>query len=128
MNSRHLSRQQAIQLLYNVEFTQITLDEAVKSIENLTDDAKLFAKEVLNNLPEIDEIISASLVNYTLNRLNAVDRAILRLATYELKNNGPKAVVINDALELTKEFSDTGDKKAVRFNNRLLDTIASKLN
>ena len=81
MNSRHLSRQQAIQLLYNVEFTQITLDEAVKSIENLTDDAKLFAKEVLNNLPEIDEIISASLVNYTLNRLNAVDRAILRLAT-----------------------------------------------
>ncbi len=128
MNSRHLSRQQAIQLLYNVEFTQITLDEAVKSIENLTDDAKLFAKEVLNNLPEIDEIISASLVNYTLNRLNAVDRAILRLATYELKNNGPKAVVINEALELTKEFSDTGDKKAVRFNNRLLDTIASKLN
>lgn len=128
MNSRHLSRQQAIQLLYNVEFTQITLDEAVKSIENLTDDAKLFAKEVLNNLPEIDEIISASLVNYTLNRLNTVDRAILRLATYELKNNGPKAVVINEALELTKEFSDTGDKKAVRFNNRLLDTIASKLN
>lgn len=127
MNSRHTSRQQAIQLLYNVEFTQIGIEEAFNSVDNLTDDAKDFTNGVLTNLPQIDQIISDSLVNYTLSRLNAVDRAILRLATYELINKEPKAVVINEALELTHEFSDTGDRKAVKFNNRVLDTIANKL-
>ena len=127
MNSRHTSRQHAIQLLYNVEFTQIGIEEAFSSVDNLTDDAKDFTNGVLTNLPQIDQIISDSLVNYTLSRLNAVDRAILRLATYELINKEPKAVVINEALELTHEFSDTGDRKAVKFNNRVLDTIAKKL-
>lgn len=127
MVSRHKSREMAIQLLYNVDFMQITLDEAKASIENVSDDALSFAAHVLYDKVNIDKIIGESLENYHINRLNSVDLQIIRLAVYEMKSGEAKAVVINEALELTKEYTDTGDKKAVRFNNKLLDKIANKI-
>lgn len=127
MVSRHKSREMAIQLLYNVGFMQITLDEAKTSIENVSDDALSFAAHVLYDKVNIDKIIEESLENYHINRLNSVDLQIIRLAVYEMKSGEAKAVVINEALELTKEYTDTGDKKAVRFNNKLLDKIANKI-
>lgn len=127
MVSRHKSREMAIQLLYNVDFMQITLDEAKASIENVSDDALSFAAHVLYDKVNIDKIIEESLENYHINRLNSVDLQIFRLAVYEMKSGEAKAVVINEALELTKEYTDTGDKKAVRFNNKLLDKIANKI-
>ena len=126
MVSRHKSREMAIQLLYNVDFMQITLDEAKASIENVSDDALSFAAHVLYDKVNIDKIIEESLENYHINRLNSVDLQIIRLAVYEMKSGEAKAVVINEALELTKEYTDTGDKKAVRFN-KLLDKIANKI-
>lgn len=127
MVSRHKSREMAIQLLYNVDFMQITLDEAKASIENVSDDALSFAAHVLYDKVNIDKIIEESLENYHINRLNSVDLQIIRLAVYEMKSGEAKSVVINEALELTKEYTDTGDKKAVRFNNKLLDKIANKI-
>ena len=127
MVSRHKSREMAIQLLYNVDFMQITLDEAKASIENVSDDALSFAAHVLYDKVNIDKIIEESLENYHINRLNSVDLQIIRLAVYEMKSGEAKAVVINEALELNKEYTDTGDKKAVRFNNKLLDKIANKI-
>ncbi len=127
MVSRHKSREMAIQLLYNVDFMQITLDEAKASIENVSDDALSFAAHVLYDKVNIDKIIEESLENYHINRLNSVDLQIIRLAVYEMKSGEAKTVVINEALELTKEYTDTGDKKAVRFNNKLLDKIANKI-
>lgn len=127
MVSRHKSREMAIQLLYNVDFMQITLDEAKASIENVSDDALSFAAHVLYDKVNIDKIIEESLENYHINRLNSVDLQIIRLAVYEMKSGEAKAVVINEALELTKEYTDIGDKKAVRFNNKLLDKIANKI-
>lgn len=127
MVSRHKSREMAIQLLYNVDFMQITLDEAKASIENVSDDALSFAAHVLYDKVNIDKIIEESLENYHINRLNSVDLQIIRLAVYEMKSGEAKAVVINEALELTKEYTDAGDKKAVRFNNKLLDKIANKI-
>ena len=127
MVSRHKSREMAIQLLYNVDFMLISLDEAKASIENVSDDALSFAAHVLYDKVNIDKIIEESLENYHINRLNSVDLQIIRLAVYEMKSGEAKAVVINEALELTKEYTDTGDKKAVRFNNKLLDKIANKI-
>jgi N utilization substance protein B len=83
---------------------------------------------VENNLEKIDEIIEKSLVNYSLSRLNKVDKAIIRLATAEmLDGKTPKKVIINEALEITKEYSDQGDHKATSFNNRLLENISKNL-
>lgn len=127
MTSRHKSREMAIQLLYNVDFMKVSLEEAKDSVENVSDDAMLFASKVLHDKENIDMLISNSLENYHINRLNTVDLQIIRLAVCEMKSNEVKSIVINEALELTKEYTDAGDKKAVRFNNRLLDKIASKI-
>ena len=96
--------------------------------ENLT-----YIKERINDIiqkhEEIDKIISSTLQNYSLERLNYVDRAIIRLAVDELLQGAlAKDIIINEALELTKEYSNLDDDKQVKFNNRLLDNISQGIN
>jgi len=76
----------------------------------------------------LDHFIEANISGWSLNRLNKVDKAILRLAAYELKFEKSTApeVVINEALELTKEFSNA-DGKATAFNNKVLDQMKASL-
>jgi N utilization substance protein B len=128
--TRHQSRQFAIQILYTYEQNQISLQNAIDQVfanYELSNDAVEFVNYAILNQGKIDELISSNLTNYRLDRLNSVDRAILRLATSELLNGTPANVVINEALDLTREFSDTGDNKAVHFNNALLDNINKSL-
>ena len=98
---------------------------------NPSDDYSDFATELVNyvftNLEKIDEVISDSLVNYRIGRLSFVDRAIIRCATAEMMMETPKAIVINEALEIVKVYSDQGDGKAVKFINRVLDNISKNL-
>lgn len=83
---------------------------------------------VIEKIPEIDKIISDNLVGYTLKRLSYVDRAIIRLATYEMKYEGlNKRIAINEAINITKEYSDLEDGKQHKFNNSVLDKIARSL-
>ena len=85
-------------------------------------------KEINNNQINIDLIINRNLENYTLSRINYVDKAIIRLATYELQlKQVAHNIVINEALELTKEYSNLDDGLQVKFNNRLLDKIYQDL-
>lgn len=72
----------------------------------------------------IDAIIEDVLVGYTLKRLSTVDRAILRLAVFELRaTQTPSEIILDEALHLTHIYTDLGDKKAVAFNNKVLDSI-----
>ena len=83
---------------------------------------------VVKHLPEIDEIIVNNLTNWKLNRLSFVDRAILRFATFELwLTDTPEEIVINEALNITRKYSDEGDNKMVGFNNKVLDNIAKSV-
>ncbi len=84
---------------------------------------------VLTHKEQLDQIINDNLRGWSLSRLNKVDKAILRLATYEMKycQDTAKKIVIDEALELTKEFSDTGDGKARSFNNKVLDQISKHI-
>ncbi len=84
---------------------------------------------VLKHRMRIDELITAHLQRWSLKRLSYVDRAILRLATYEMyETETPGEIVINEALNLTRTFTDEGDDKAVAFNNSVLDKIKKTLN
>ena len=66
-----------------------------------------------------DKIISRYLENWSLNRLGQTDRAILRLSAYEmLYYDTPKVVVINEAIELAKSYSDDSVRKMI---NAVLD-------
>ena len=129
--TRREARVLCMQILYNADFSEISIDESLKNVVEgeLSPMVEEFLNLVKNNLERIDSIIEASLVNYTLSRLNKVDKAIIRLATAEmLDGKTPKKIIINEALEITKEYSDQGDHKATSFNNRLLDNISKNLN
>lgn len=124
--TRREARIATMQILYSADLNNISIEEAKKDIGQhvLTEDVLNFLNMVESNKNKIDDIISKSLENYSLNRLNIVDRAIIRLATAEfLDGKTDKKIIINEALEITKQFSDQGDHKATGFNNRLLENI-----
>lgn len=122
------ARIKAMQILYICDFQGIRVEEALLMEEEEDQLAKDLALYCYKNLEKIDEIISSTLERYTLDRLNMVDRAIVRLAVSEmLEGSQPREVIINEALEITKLYSDLGDHKSVSFNNRLLDNINKKL-
>jgi len=141
LSKRTIIRIQAMKILFISDIDEISVDEALNNARSgiLDNDDINENKEVLedaigllefinDNLEKIDSIISDTLVNYTIERLNTVDKAIVRLATAEmLMNKIDKKIIINEALEITKLYSDTGDHKAVSFNNRLLDNISKKI-
>ncbi len=91
-----------------------------------------FVSEALKTIDSeqaiIDATIEDALVGYTLKRLSTVDRAIIRLAVFELRHTQtPSEIVLDEALHLTHIYTDMGDKKAVAFNNKLLDSILKGL-
>lgn len=126
---RREARVMAMQILYASDFNNVSIEDAIKFYDETPIDALTleFVNNVSSNLEKIDSIISESLINYTIERLNLVDKAIIRLAVSELLNKTDKRVVINEALEITKEYSDQGDHKAVSFNNKLLDRICNSI-
>ena len=124
----HDARVLAMQILYTADLNSNTIDEVLLSYNDVDPKALEFVNLVTTNLEKIDFVISVCLKNYTINRLNLVDKAIVRLATAELiEGKTDKRIVINEAIELTKEFSDLGDHKAASFNNRLLDNISVRV-
>ena len=120
--SRRESRVIAMQMIYSFELANKNFIEEASKLKEC--DAKYFVTLVAQNLEKVDILIQQSLTNYTINRLNLVDLSILRLAAAELLfTDTPYNIVINEALEITKQFSDQGDSKATKFNNKVLDTM-----
>ncbi len=110
-----------IELLYQYDFHESLLFYQEEPTDS---NVKLLFLSIIENINKIDALIGKYLVNYTLDRLNKVDKAIIRLAVFELLDKKlPAEVVINEAIELTKEYSDLDDEKQHKFTNRLLDNI-----
>jgi len=84
--------------------------------------------EIIDHLKDIDDTIEKHLFEYSLSRLAFVDRAIIRLAVYELKYTDlAKQIIINEAIEITKIYSNLDDQKQHKFTNRVLDNIAKSI-
>lgn len=91
-------------------------------------EASVMYHDVLSIVKTIDEIIEKHLFEYSLYRLAFLDRAIIRLAVYEmLKTDLAKEIIINEAVELTKIYSNLDDEKQHKFTNRVLDNIAKTI-
>ena len=129
MGSRRLSRESTMQILYAVDVCKVSKEEAEKAFWSTNDydrDVVSFANELvdgtISNLNEIDEYLKKIAENWDLDRMASIDRAILRLASYELlyTPETPPNVVINEAIELAKDFS-TGNSG--KFVNGILDKI-----
>jgi N utilization substance protein B len=146
-NEKHLNRKLILMILSTYHFRHKEYDfegKEISSIEKILEgfqdsqDVKEFKtngliehqgviKELVNNISLIDEIISSHLFNYTIDRLNIIDRCILEIATYELKfTELDPRIIINEAIELTKIYSEVDDKQH-SFNNSVLDKIRKSL-
>ena len=76
---------------------------------------------ILKNKKEIDGLANKYLKDWTMNRLNKVDQAILELGIYELMyTDTPSVVSINEAIELSKKYSD---EKVTKMINGVLDKV-----
>lgn len=112
--------------LYQYDLYQSEQMPFIPSFE--LEDASTTYHDLMQHLKDIDDIITKHLFDYSLHRLNFVDRAIIRLATYELlKTTIDKKIIINEAVELTKIYSNLDDEKQHKFTNRLLDNIAKTI-
>ncbi|MCF7931919.1 MAG: transcription antitermination factor NusB [Acholeplasmataceae bacterium] len=112
--------------LYAYDIHQGTGFDSLMDFEN--EETKTIFETIISHLDEIDSIIEANLFDYRLQRLSYVDRAIIRLAVYELAHTEtPPQIIINEAIELTKIYASLDDMKQHKFNNRLLDNIARHL-
>ena len=125
--TRTEAREKIMVILYQIDFykkenIEYNLEDVFH--ENLEMDNK-YVKDIVNgvleNQDKIDETINKYLDNWDLDRLGKTDRAILRLSTYEMiYYDTPKVVVINEAVELAKKYSDD---KVVKLINGVLDKI-----
>lgn len=131
---RTLSRIIAMQIIYNYNINKVLDFEGIESIimEEKPDFDEDYARQlvsgVIDNQQKIDFLISMNLKNYTLDRLSIVDRSLLEVGTYELLfTDTPSNVVINEIVDISKEYSETDDYKTSKFNNAVLDAINKSL-
>ncbi len=95
-----------------------TLDESEGRAEGVRGKLKTFAEErvagVLGSLSEVDAILTPLLDNWDLYRLGTVERAVLRMGVWEMKNTDvPKPVVVNEAVDLVNWFSSPRSRAIV---------------
>lgn len=136
--SRHRAREAALQILYQWEVGKLDLadvlasfwvegpPEAVALSEELRAFAATLARGAVAHVQELDPVIAEAAQHWRIERMNVLDRLILRLAVFEFlyQPETPAKVVINEALELARTFS--GDE-SVRFINGILDGVRKAL-
>ena len=134
--NRTMTRENAMRVLYQIflykknkiEYTvENTINEYMDNMP--LEDRKTinieFLKElvegVLTNIDDIDKEISKYLENWTIDRLGLTDQAIIRISVYELLyTDTPNLVCINEAIELSKKYSD---EKVSKMINGVLDKV-----
>jgi N utilization substance protein B len=117
VRGRHQARKRAVDLLFEAEARGISPVEVVDMrtalAETKSDVAPLHpytatvARGVSEHIAHIDDLITTHLQGWTLDRLPAVDRAVLRVAVWELlhADDVPEPVAVDEAVELAKELS-----------------------
>ncbi len=139
-SNRHLGRIVALQTLYELDF-RIEVDEKNVDIEDVIHrnisryseivDDKEFIEALINGVlkdgTKLDEFIQPLAPEWPLEQIARIDRTILRMGVWEMKNTAdevPIKVIINEAVELAKGF---GADNASKFVNGVLGTAAKKL-
>ncbi|WP_342511429.1 transcription antitermination factor NusB [Sporosarcina sp. FSL K6-1522] len=124
---RREAREKAVQTLFQLDNTELTVDEAIAYITEGTVNAfyENLVRGTVENSQIIDETLVGKLEHWSLDRLPKIERTVLRLAVYELLFNEdvPHRVILNEAIELCKTF---GDEKSGRFVNGVLSKFEEK--
>lgn len=134
MGTRRKSRELALQMLFQADMGRQTAEQVHRVFWNERDsvDAEVrgFAEDLFRvateRTDEIDGLIKRHAEHWRMERMAAVDRNILRSAVAELLSfpATPRAVVINEALEIARRFSSP---ESVQFINGVLDSVGKEL-
>lgn len=122
---RRAARRQAIDIVFQADITEAdpvqVMEDWRAAGRTIPDYTEHLVRGTAGGMAEIDRVLGAHLEGWTVPRMAAVDRAILRVACYELGSDVPAAVAISEAVEAAKELSteDSG-----RFVNGVLGRIA----
>ena len=134
MGTRRKSRELVLQMLFQADLGQQPADEVRKTFwkgqSEVSPEVKGFAEDIFrvarDRAPEIDKLIEDHADNWRIDRMAAVDRNLLRAAIAELLGfpQTPRAVVINEAIEIAKKFSSP---ESTNFINGVLDKIGKEI-
>lgn len=136
MRKRTQAREYALQILYQIDLANKDPKECLEDFwqaqeqtcdEKIKEFASFLVCGTLEHISVIDNFIKEYTTNWQLERMAAVDRNILRMATFELvfASDIPSKVSINEAVELAKKYSNLESGK---FVNGILDKIKEKKN
>ncbi|GIW97059.1 MAG: N utilization substance protein B [Pirellulaceae bacterium] len=129
MTTRRRAREVALQLLYaddlnpdhDEEVAEKFLRGRLHGNRNLVAFAHRLWRGVVENRERLDREIAAHAANWSIRRMAAIDRNIIRLAAYEiLESQTPGTVAISEAIELAKRY---GNRHSSQFVNGILDRI-----
>jgi transcription antitermination protein NusB len=127
MATRREARERALGLCYELEARGLEADELLGDLTVAPDAyAALLVRGVDAHREEIDALLRKLSEHWALERMPAVDRALLRIGSYELgwERELSTAIVIDEAVELAQQYST---KDSGRFVNALLSRVASEL-
>ena len=133
MGARTTAREAALQILFAIESSDAAPDRAIDDFwRELPGDAegRAYADEAVRGvratLADVDAQLSRASKNWRLERMTRVDRNVLRLGVWELTHRLeiPRAVVLDEAVELAKRF---GSEESGPFVNGVLDRVADEL-
>jgi len=135
MGARHSGREAALQMLFQMEGSGTSADEAIelywRSFDEVADpDGRAYADDAVRGVGTTREALDAHIVkastHWRIERMGRVDRNVLRLGTWELEHHPsvPRAVILDEAVELAKAF---GTDESSAFVNGVLNRIADTL-
>jgi N utilization substance protein B len=138
MKSRTRARSLALQVLYEVDMTGhmpgVVLEQRLADMHpegqaELTPELVEFSRQIISGIipiaEELDNVIAAFAPEWPFDQIAAIDRNILRIATWEfaISELTPVKVAINEAVELAKLY---GSESAPRFINGVLGSLADR--
>ncbi|MBQ1251933.1 MAG: transcription antitermination factor NusB [Firmicutes bacterium] len=128
--SRHQARETAFKMIFQMDVGQNSLEIAERTLEEAMEEKAVSPKErgfvmglaagVEEKREELDAFIIEHAKGWTIDRINVIEKNIIRLALYEIRymDDIPYEVSVNEAIELAKEY---GDDDAYSFVNGILD-------
>ncbi|MEW5974296.1 MAG: transcription antitermination factor NusB [Acidobacteriota bacterium] len=134
MGGRRRARELALQMMFQWDLSRDSF-AAVRGTfwtlhHDIDDEVRHFADHLaegtLERIERIDVLLARHAEHWRVSRMAAVDRNILRLATFELlhETQTPRPVIINEALEIARRFSTS---ESIQFINGILDSIRKDL-
>lgn len=127
MNNRSELRKKIMTILYQISIyengkIEHNIDDIIKEVSEIDNE---FIKDTVYGIitykNNIDELANKYLSNWTIDRLGTTDQAIIRMGIYELLyTDTPAVVAINEAIELSKQYSDDDVRKMI---NAVLDKV-----